>query len=74
MAPLLSFGLPDEPTPSSPFLAAHHYVDRDMALNSISEHFNLKLDIDLLQSKRQSIWPYKSEFRDQPDIGEVGPF
>jgi len=70
----LRFGLPDEPTPSSPFLAARHYVEIDHALLEINRHFEFGLSPEKLTVCRQELFPYKSVFRDQPDLGEVGPF
>ena len=72
--PILSFGLPNEPTPSSPFLASNHYVELDRALLEINHHFDLGHSPEELQDSRQRLFPYKSLLRDQPDIGEVGPF
>lgn len=73
-APILTLGLPDEPTPSSPFLAMNHYMDIDSALTKIDHHFALESDTETLISRRKALFPYKSIYRDQPDIGEVGPF
>lgn len=72
--PLLRFGLPDEPTPSSPFLASKHYVEIDQALLKINTHFGLGVSPDKLINRRREIYPFKTVLRDQPDMGQVGPF
>ena len=70
----LRFGLPDEPTPSSPFLASKHYVEIDQALLNINSHFGLGISPDKLIGFRREAFPFKTILRDQPDMGEVGPF
>jgi pyruvate/2-oxoglutarate/acetoin dehydrogenase E1 component len=70
----LRFGLPDEPTPSSPFLASKHYIEIDHALLKINTHFALGISPDKLISYRREIFPFKTVLRDQPDMGQVGPF
>jgi len=72
--PVLRFGLPDEPTPSSPFLASRHYVEIDTALLRINDHFGLGISSKELIERRQEMFPFKTILRDQPDVGEVGPF
>jgi len=73
-APILTFGLPDEPTPSSPFLAMNHYIDIDSALIKIGNHFDFGYSSRDIILRRKALFPHKSAYRDQPDVGEVGPF
>lgn len=74
LAPVERFGLPSEPTPSSPFLAIAHYEDLDRALLQLNSSFGFQINPDLLISVREKILPHRSIFQDQPDVGEVGPF
>jgi pyruvate/2-oxoglutarate/acetoin dehydrogenase E1 component len=72
--PILRFGLPMEPTPSSAALAIDHYPTIEKMLGEIKVNFGFKYDlkkaIDVLNKK----FPYKSKHKDQPDVGAVGPF
>lgn len=73
-SPVLSIGLPNEPTPSSPFLAAKHYVDILEGTQRILNHFSLQIDSESVKSLYKQKFPSKSVLRDQPEFGEVGPF
>jgi pyruvate dehydrogenase E1 component beta subunit len=72
--PILRFGLPMLPTPSSAALAIDHYPSIEKILNEIKVHFGfsyeLKKAIDIFNKK----FPYRSKYKDQPDVGTVGPF
>jgi pyruvate dehydrogenase E1 component beta subunit len=72
--PVLSLGLPDEPTPSSPILAAGHYVNLIEGMLKIAYHFSFDVNAQKLREVYREDFPDKSIFGDQPDIGEVGPF
>jgi pyruvate/2-oxoglutarate/acetoin dehydrogenase E1 component len=74
LAPVLRFGLPSEPTPSSPFLAIKHYENLDEAILKLNRVFRFDVDQNLLVSTREQLHPHKSIYQDQPDVGEVGPF
>lgn len=74
LAPIERFGLPSEPTPSSPFLAMAHYEDLDNALLRLNSSFGFQISPALLISTREKMYPHRSIFQDQPDVGEVGPF
>jgi pyruvate dehydrogenase E1 component beta subunit len=71
---ILRFGLPMEPTPSSAALAIDHYPSIEKILSEIKVHFGfsyeLKKAIDIFNKK----FPYRSKYKDQPDVGTVGPF
>ena len=72
--PILRFGLPMEPTPSSAALALNHYPAIERMLEDIKAHFGFNYDsrkaINIFNEK----FPYKSKQKDQPDVGAVGPF
>jgi hypothetical protein len=74
LAPVERFGLPSEPTPSSPFLAMKHYEDLDQAILRLNSSFEFGLNPELLISTRKKLHPHRTIFQDQPDVGEVGPF
>lgn len=73
-APVLTFGLPHEPTPSSPYLAIKHYLDLDTSIENISQHFKFNLNSSEIRKIRSQHYSYASLYRDQPEVGEVGPF
>jgi len=72
--PILRFGLPMEPTPSSAALAIDHYPAIEKMLSDINEHFGFKFDLKKAISIFNEKFPYKSKHQDQPDVGAVGPF
>jgi len=72
--PILRFGLPMEPTPSSASLALDHYPTIEKMLSEIKAHFGFKFDLAKAISIFNANFPYKSKHKDQPDIGAVGPF
>lgn len=72
--PILRFGLPMEPTPSSPALANEHYPSIEKMFKEIKFHFELTFDWQEACSILQKKFPYASRYKDQPDIGSVGPF
>ena len=63
-----------EPTPSSAALAIDHYPSIEKILSEIKIHFGfsyeLKKAIEIFNKK----FPYRSKYKDQPDVGTVGPF
>lgn len=71
---VLSLGLPNEPTPSSPFLAANHYIDVLHGALRIIDHFSLGINPKEVEAVYKNRFASKSVFRDQPEVGEVGPF
>jgi pyruvate/2-oxoglutarate/acetoin dehydrogenase E1 component len=72
--PILRFGLPMEPTPSSAALAIDHYPSIEGMLQEIKIHFGLSFDIKEAMEIFNRKFPYKTKHRDQPDVGVVGPF
>ena len=72
--PILRFGLPMEPTPSSAALAIDHYPAIEKMLGEIKDHFGFKFDLRKAVNIFNEKFPDKSKYRDQPDIGIVGPF
>ena len=74
LAPIERFGLPNEPTPSSPFLALAHYENLDEALLKINNSFSFHVDAEKLLAMRRKLHPHRTAYQDQPDVGEVGPF
>ncbi len=72
--PILRFGLPMEPTPSSAALAIDHYPTVEKMLGDIKSHFGFKYDLRKAITVFEEKFPYKSKHKDQPDIGVVGPF
>ena len=72
--PILRFGLPMEPTPSSAALAIDHYPSVEKILEEIHVHFKLNFDLEKAIEIFHRKFPYKSKYKDQPDIGVVGPF
>lgn len=72
--PILRFGLPMEPTPSSPALANQHYPSIEKMLEEIKVHFEFTFDWHEACNILQKKFPYASRYKDQPDIGSVGPF
>lgn len=72
--PILRFGLPMEPTPSSPALANEHYPSVEKMLKEIKVHFEFTFDWQEACNIFQKKFPYASRYKDQPDIGLVGPF
>jgi pyruvate dehydrogenase E1 component beta subunit len=72
--PILRFGLPMVPTPSSAALAIDHYPSIEDMLTNIKTHFNFNYDSRKAIKIFNEKFPYKSEYQDQPDIGTVGPF
>ena len=72
--PILRFGLPMEPTPSSAALAIDHYPAIEKMLEKIKAHFGFKYDLRKAINVFNEKFPYKSKHKDQPDVGAVGPF
>lgn len=72
--PILRFGLPMEPTPSSPALALNHYPSIEKMLEVIISHFKFKTEFKQILNILNKKFPIKSNHRDQPDVGIVGPF
>ncbi len=72
--PILRFGLPMEPTPSSAALAIDHYPSIERMLQEIKIHFGLSFDIKEAIEIFNRKFPYKTKHKDQPDVGVVGPF
>jgi pyruvate dehydrogenase E1 component beta subunit len=72
--PILRFGLPMEPTPSSAALAINHYPSIESMLKEIQSHFGFNYDIKNAMQILINKFPYKTKHQDQPDIGVVGPF
>ena len=72
--PILRFGLPMEPTPSSAALAIDHYPTVEKMLEEINVHFELNFDLEKAIGIFNRKFPYKSKHKDQPDTGVVGPF
>ena len=72
--PILRFGLPMEPTPSSAALAVDHYPSIEKMLGEIKAHFGFKFDLRDAINIFNKKFPYKSKYKDQPDVGAVGPF
>jgi pyruvate dehydrogenase E1 component beta subunit len=72
--PILRFGLPMEPTPSSAALAIDHYPAIEKMLGEIKAHFGFKYDLREAINIFNEKFPYKSKYKDQPDVGAVGPF
>ena len=72
--PILRFGLPMEPTPSSAALAIKHYPSIVNMLQEIKIHFGFNFDIEEAIKIFTKKFPYKTNHQDQPDIGIVGPF
>jgi len=72
--PVLRFGLPREPTPSSAALALDHYPLIEKMLGDLNEHFQLNFNLDKAINIFNEKFPYKSKYKDQPDGGSVGPF
>ncbi len=72
--PILRFGLPMEPTPSSAALAIAHYPTVEKVLEEINLHFKFKFDLEKAVKIFNEKFPNKSKYKDQPDIGVVGPF
>jgi hypothetical protein len=63
-----------EPTPSSAALAIDHYPSIEKMLEEIKAHFGFKYDLREAISIFNEKFPYKSKYKDQPDVGAVGPF
>lgn len=72
--PILRFGLPMEPTPSSASLAVNHYPAIENMLREIKVHFGLNYDLEKAIQIFNNKFPYKTMHKDQPDVGDVGPF
>lgn len=72
--PILRFGLPMEPTPSSAALAIDHYPSVENMLQKIKTHFGFKFDLKEAIKIFVDKFPYKTGHRDQPDVGVIGPF
>ena len=72
--PILRFGLPMEPTPSSAALAIDHYPAIEKMLGEIKSHFGFKYELKEAINAFNKKFPYKSKYKDQPDVGAVGPF
>jgi len=72
--PILRFGLPMEPTPSSAALAIDHYPSIENMLQKIKNHFGFNFELKKAIQIFVDKFPYKTKHRDQPDIGIIGPF
>jgi len=72
--PILRFGLPMEPTPSSAALAIDHYPSIEKMLQKIKNHFGFNFEVEKAIEILVNKFPYKTKHRDQPDIGIIGPF
>jgi pyruvate dehydrogenase E1 component beta subunit len=72
--PILRFGLPMEPTPSSAALAIDHYPSIENMLKKIKIHFGFKFDLNEAIKIFVDKFPYKTKHQDQPDVGIIGPF
>jgi pyruvate dehydrogenase E1 component beta subunit len=72
--PILRFGLPMEPTPSSAALAIDHYPNIEKMLEDIKSHFGFKYNLGKAIAVFKEKFPYRSKHKDQPDVGVVGPF
>jgi len=72
--PIMRFGLPMEPTPSSAALAIDHYPTIEKMLEEIKIHFKFKFKLEEAVKIFNEKFPYKSKYKDQPDTGVVGPF
>jgi len=72
--PILRFGLPMEPTPSSAALAIDHYPSIENMLQKIKIHFGFKFDLKDAIKIFADKFPYKTKHQDQPDVGVIGPF
>jgi pyruvate dehydrogenase E1 component beta subunit len=72
--PILRFGLPMEPTPSSPALAINHYPSVETILSELKVHFEFEYDLNEAIHILHYKYPYKSMHKDQPDVGAIGPF
>jgi len=66
--------LPMEPTPSSAALAIDHYPTIEKMLGEIKFHFGFNYDLGKAITVFKEKFPYKSKYKDQPDVGVVGPF
>lgn len=62
------------PVPSSPQIALHHYPTLEDLVVSINQHFDLGIDDKKTRSVCSQMFPPRSPLRDQPDLGQVGPF
>ena len=72
--PILRFGLPMEPTPSSAALAIDHYPSIEKMLQKIKIHFGFNFDLKKAIKIFVDKFPYKTKHQDQPDVGIIGPF
>jgi len=72
--PILRFGLPMEPTPSSAALAIDHYPSIEKMLQKIKNHFGFNFELEKAIEIFVNKFPYKTKHRDQPDLGIIGPF
>ena len=72
--PILRFGLPMEPTPSSAALAIDHYPSIENMLQKIKIHFGFNFDSKEAIKIFVDKFPYKTKHQDQPDVGIIGPF
>jgi pyruvate dehydrogenase E1 component beta subunit len=62
------------PVPSSPKLALGHYPRlEDMAVQ-VNRHFGFNLNEESLKTRCMEMNPPRTPLRDQPDLGQVGPF
>lgn len=72
--PILRFGLPMEPTPSSAALAIDHYPSVETMLQKLKIHFGFNFDLKEAIKIFVGKFPYKTKHQDQPDVGIIGPF
>lgn len=72
--PILRLGLPMEPTPSSAILAMNHYPSIEIMLEKINTHFEFNYNLTKAKNVFLKKFPYRTKYRDQPDLGSVGPF
>jgi pyruvate/2-oxoglutarate/acetoin dehydrogenase E1 component len=72
--PILRFGLPMEPTPSSAILAINHYPSIENMLEKINVHFGFNYNLTKAIHVFNERFPYRTKYKDQPDLGAVGPF
>jgi len=72
--PPLCIGPRHAPVPSAPSLALEHYPKLEQMAISLNDYFDLRIEPSKLLSRCLEMHQPGSKWRDQPDVGQIGPF